>query len=188
MPNVLNFSQWLERLGMKRLDEPEIVHAVQPVQVVSDVSALVSPILPPTAATGGRIIGDAAAARFNTLEFHCRAAGGAAVEFRFIPETTQAVRWRIAIVTETLTDLLSPALQQLTPDTPVQSTVRIGRAAAAIGNTVPVQNTTGNIERIWEIFVPPGRRLYVTSSQTGSTHHIHMNILFSEFTAGARQA
>lgn len=41
MPHSINFGRYLQRLGFKRGDEPQFLHAVQPVQIVHDASALV---------------------------------------------------------------------------------------------------------------------------------------------------
>lgn len=77
MPHSLNFSRWLQRLGFKDGREPEIIRAIQPVQVVGDASFLVSPTLPPSGISGG-IIGAPAGVR-ATFEIYGGLRGGTLV-------------------------------------------------------------------------------------------------------------
>lgn len=52
MSNNINFAKWLGRMGMTRPDEPEVIHAIQPVMVVQDTSQQVSPAFGPRAMAG----------------------------------------------------------------------------------------------------------------------------------------
>lgn len=51
----LNFGLWLDRLGLKRPDSPELIAAIQPTMLVSDGSDLVSKLFAPSGIFGAQI-------------------------------------------------------------------------------------------------------------------------------------
>ena len=69
-----NLSVWMDALGFKRRDQPEVIHAVQPVVILGDQSALTAPILTPAAWFGGNRTG--VAAEYTYIQLTSKAPGG----------------------------------------------------------------------------------------------------------------
>lgn len=79
MRHTLNLTPWLKALGIKVQDDPELVPSVQPVQVISDASGLVHPVLPPISWFGGYVT--PVAGQYQGLQVHALAEGGCNIRY-----------------------------------------------------------------------------------------------------------
>lgn len=125
-----SLSEVWSRLGIKGGGFPEIVSAVQPVLQVGDVSALTTPLLPPSAWGGGFITG--VALRTSVLEVHARASGGAVIRIATwgTAGITGRANWAVLATGRTFVATDATVLSQMGP-TPLVSTITLGTIADA---------------------------------------------------------
>ncbi|GAI95592.1 unnamed protein product, partial [marine sediment metagenome] len=101
-----NLMEWARALGIRRADQPDVSHIVQPVSIVGDHSGFTSQILPPMAWLGG--IRTAVAAVFSTFQLTSRAPGGTYV--RILEAHVGAAKtsqWRIGPTVTTLANVVA---------------------------------------------------------------------------------
>lgn len=160
--DLLNLHEWIRRLGVRRSGwAPEFLETVQPVQVVGDVSALVPPLLPPTALSGGNHA--AAAGRTFACQFRCRANGGGAF-LRLVRLTCSATNvwfWFIGAPVVMSTTVVCPSIN-MGPD-PVLSTFEVGDQAGVLWTATRSQNfCLANTPLVLDdaFFVPSGSVFY----------------------------
>jgi len=127
MAMLWNFSEWMGRLGLQRQAQPELIYGVQPVVIMGDQSALVSPVLPPMAWAGGRRT--ATAAVFSAFELTSQAAGGTFIRHLFMSGDPNVIRFRIGTAPAAMANLIALEVQNMAPD-PVTSLPRLGTLAA----------------------------------------------------------
>ncbi len=181
---VLNFARWVERLRLRRSDEPVLIHAVQPVQVVSDVSSLVSPVLPPQGLAGGsrgNVVGV-----FETFEFRSLAPGGSLVTVEVSHGGTIAQSVEVLAAPLVMANLVAIAIANLTPLHPVLSTPRLGTIAVGrSATTAPIVRRGPNLLIPIQAYVPYSHFLYISNLVTGEALDVYCQWI--EFPAGPRE-
>lgn len=179
----LNFGQWLRRLGFKDGEQPAIVRAVQPVQVVSDVSYLVSPEIPSSGVVGG--IRGPVPAVFTAFEIYGGTRGGGVVELDFAaPGGVPNCEITYTTTRATLANLVPLTVQTIQPGTTMA--FRLGTEAAGAGAGLPVFRAGTNSTVRLDLYVPPGTYLYAKSSVANVQNNA--NCIFQEFEAGPAPA
>lgn len=159
MAHSWNLFKWMDALGIRRKDQPEIVHAIQPVEIVGDHRAFASPILAPAAWAGGSIA--AVIAISPAVQIRCGAPGGTAIrEFALSLPGVEDWEFRITQTPLALGNVVTPLVQDMAPD-PTTSVVRGGTVVAggAAGSLpiVSVSNVAGFHRVIVDsIFIRPG--------------------------------
>ncbi len=159
-----NFSQWMNALGMKRPDEPEIVHAVQPVVMMGDHSALVSPVLPAMAWQGGRR--SAIALVFSAFQLTSLSGGGTFVRQLIFSGSAAIYRFQLTTAPGALANVQALAIYDMAPDATV-SRCALGTLAADPGdNGDPLFDVlaTGNTFIVDGFYLQPGATLQVVNS------------------------
>ncbi len=155
-----NFSEWMNRLGLQRQAQPELIYGVQPVVVMGDQSALVSPVLPPMAWQGARR--SAVAAPFSAFDFTSRAAGGTFIRQLIMScDVSMQVRWQINTAPVAMLDLVVPLVFDMAPD-PTVSRLRLGTIVAQPATqTVPTVDVLsgGNTFLLDGFYLQPGTTL-----------------------------
>lgn len=127
MPHSWNLSEWMNSLGLRRQDQPELIHAVQPVEIVGDHSAHTAPILPPTSWAGGTRA--AVAAAYSCIEFTSLAPGGSFIRQVVLTAANQTVRHEISLAPGALANVITPIKHEMGV-TATLSTPRLGTLAA----------------------------------------------------------
>jgi len=159
MAMLWNFSEWMNRLGLLRQAQPELIYGVQPVVVMGDQSALVSPVLPPMAWAGGRRSGIAAV--FSCLSLTSVAAGGTFIRTLMVGGANKIMRFQLTNAPAAKANLVALAAFDMAPD-PVVSVPLLGTLAAQPGGgDVPVFDVagTGSTFIIDGFYIEPGRTL-----------------------------
>lgn len=162
-----NLSVWLDRLGLKRAEQPDILQGVMPVQVVGDASALTSPLLPALAWTGATI--GNVAGELPGVAIRSRAPGGTFVRTLRLSSTNSLAKWKYTVdrpehvFTGTLE--FDMALMQMGgPNQIANPIIRGGRTLVAgpILGTVP-QVLNSSLMSIFsdEFYLAPGAELYI---------------------------
>lgn len=182
-----NFSGWMNALGLKRADQPELIYGVQPVVVMGDQSAQVSPILAPVAWEGG--FAAAILARNTALSLSSKSGGGLFVR-QVVVSSTAVTACRFRIVEgpgETMLNLVATVVQNMAPD-PVVSTVQFGTVAAAPTSVFPSFEVLGSGDSILvdPFYVREGFtvELVIQTQNLSAT----MSILWEELPAAAPTA
>lgn len=126
-------------LGLRDIEEPEVVYAVQPVYIVGDGSALIPPTLPPYAWAGAFFTPPGT--DHGAFELQSLAPGGCMIKDLSASTPGQGQTWRWAIRTATASLPSSSTRYNMGP-LPVQSLVTFGPVATpgALGGTDPHRN------------------------------------------------
>lgn len=172
--HTLNFGRWLERLGFTDGLQPDVIRAVQPVQVVSDASSLVSPLLPPLAVAGGRQT--PGGGNIVALEVLSLAPGGTFVRDLNVAAASGSNNNRVAFVTPTAIASINPTVKakfEMGPS-PTVSRIRIVEIVAvnipAI-NDIPSLFGLGNSGSRWVdgFYIPTASLLYAYANLSAQT-------------------
>jgi len=158
---LFNFGNWLTRLGYKRSDEPEIIYAVQPVQVVSDVASLTPEVRGPSALFGGLAV--SAPGNFAAYDFVSAAPGGTLVgQFVYGTEGASDIVVLITPTPAALDGAPVVAVPQIMQG-PIIDTARLGRVAVSIAANdlprLPATLTARTLAWSGQLWVPPGQHL-----------------------------
>lgn len=93
--HTFGLSSWLERLGIKGPDIPEVAPVVIPVQVVGDASLLVSSLLPASAAFGD-VVSGGGVGNHCALSILSRSPGGTLIRsVHLSPSANTAGSWTV---------------------------------------------------------------------------------------------
>lgn len=156
-------------MGFKTGAQPPVVRSVQPVQVVSDATGIVSPELGALASAGARR--GPVGAEFATFEFHSLAPGGAQVRLAAgYNGTTFTQYYTFGAVAAALNNVITPIVYQQNPEVPAVSTVRLGTTVATINGGAalnPSLTTTNGATWEFDIYVPPGTFLFASVTTGG---------------------
>lgn len=181
----LNLGEWIRRLGVQRTGwSPELDESVQPVQVVSDASSLVPPLLPPFALSGGSFTSNVA--RTWCAQFQCFAPGGALIRSLRIGNANAAVtRFEFGLRTTPIA-FFAPqvgVVNNMAPE-PVLGVWTVGDTAAPVLSPSDAQilvpaNGTGVLDEM--IFVPAGSCLIIEASGVAVVN-ADSSITWQEFT------
>jgi len=172
MPHSVDFGRYIERLGFRRPDEPEFSHAVQPVSIVHDASALVPPELGDIYLFGGRR--GAVAAVFSVFQLSTTSRG-ALVEFWLNLGTTGAI-YRYTVVSGAAAAVANS--QAVTPvrlneNGRTTTTVSTGLgtfAAGTLDNSVPTLTAISNDEiGPLSLYIQPSSTLLVELATANTT-------------------
>jgi len=142
MAMLWNFSEWMNRLGLQRQAQPELIYGVQPVVIMGDQSALVSPVLPPMAWWGGRRAGVAAV--FSAIQITSAAAGGTFIRQLLLTGAASQVRWRITTTPTAMANLIAAVPFDMAPDPTVTVPILGTFAAQPATNLVPLVDIIGS--------------------------------------------
>ena len=175
--NSLNFSRWLQRLGFKDQRQPEIIRAVQPVQVVGDVSYLVSPLVPPSGLVGGRRAGVAAV--YGTFEAYGGTRGG--VTGRLLTSVVSATRvaYRLSSTEITVGNTIAAVIHEYTAGRTCNFT--IGTAALLVDGLNPEELIPNNGTAEVIFYCPPGQWFY--ASGAGVNQNVSFQCEWQEYEA-----
>lgn len=178
MKTTINFTRWLERLGVKDGRQPEVLRAVQPVQVVSDASLLVSPLLPPSGLAGTEI--PAELAERACIEVYGGYRGGALVEFSVTPHSqSMTFLYRVSAAAFTVNNLIPLEDVFFQPDTTVR--VRIGTVLGLVAAGWPRFRAGTAVESLKSVFVPPG--VYGLLMSASVNQVVQSWVTYQEFAA-----
>lgn len=179
MATGINFGRWLERLGFKDGRQPDLIRAVQPVQVVSDVSYLVSPVLPPSGLLGAQR-GAAGAGTYAALEIFGGTRGGTVVEVGFdLNSGSNITRIRNQATAWTMANIIAhvPIVWQGGET----AAFRIGTVTSIGPGTEPAFRTSSNGGVMKQIYVPPGQFTLVSAAVANVTYQIYC--MYQEYEA-----
>lgn len=156
MPHSVNFARWLARLGFKDGREPEIIRAVQPVQVVGDVSFLLPAILPPSGSIGG-LVPAGGVGTFGAFEVGGGTRGGVAFEVQLLNTGASSdYTFRLGAVPFPMANPLAMVPQVYQAGGSVA--FRAGTVATAGPTDVPmIRNGTNGPVQILSLFCPAGQ-------------------------------
>jgi hypothetical protein len=160
----VNLHELTRRLGDRNLSpQPALVDAVVPVGVFFDGTALVPPLLPPTAFAGCNFV--TTAGRFACFQFNSRNEGGSQIDRILVGSLLNAIdvtlQLRNAPSIFTASTVAPP---QNVGQGPVLSTVDFGENAAlqlGAGNLPTVTIQIGSNVNLGSFFIPPGNSLFV---------------------------
>lgn len=161
MPHSWNLSEWIDALGLRRPDQPDLIYAVQPVEIVGNHSAFAAPLLPPTAWSGGSRA--AVAATYAGFQFTSLAPGGAFVrEVHSRCAGAGPFRWLISQTPATMANVVTPIVNEM-GDTPTSCAFRIGTFAAepagGATNWGMTNTTLVDVLLLNSFYIPPGSTL-----------------------------
>lgn len=124
MPHGWNLFKWMDALRIVREDAPDIIHAVQPVEIVGDHRAFAAPILAPAAWVGGQRT--AVAGLHPMLQITSRSPGGTAIrDVSFVVGVARDWTFRITNTPSTLGNVVTPSVNDMAPN-PTLSLARLG--------------------------------------------------------------
>jgi len=164
MAMLWNFSHWMNRLGLNRQDQPELIYGVQPVVIMGDQSALVSPVLPPMAWAGGRRSGIVAV--FGCVQLTSRAAGGTFVRILHLQGGANINRWSINTTPAAISNTIALVAQNMSADPVVSLPVLGTLAAQPFTTTVPSMENPGTGTSVIQegFYIRPGFTLQIWTS------------------------
>jgi len=161
-----NLSTWLDRLGLKRADQPPILDGVMPVQVLGDASALTSPLLPPLGWAGTVVPGFAA--QRSGLAIRSRAPGGTFVRsLRCSANAALGGRWVWELSDTEHVFSIPHAVTPLTIDQMgagiCNTLIRAGTTILGVATNDSPTTLVGADMSLWvdEFYLAPGRELYI---------------------------
>jgi len=179
-----NLFEWMEALGQKRPDQPDLVHAIQPVTIVGDQSAHTAPILAPMAWMGGSRT--AVAGAYGCIALTSTAPGGTFIrELSWTASAAGQVRWLLNQSPAAMLNLVANLVRQDMGQLPTSSLVRIGTIAAEPATTTIGRYDTVNVGQTrfgpdwW--YVPPGWTFQLWFTTVNVT--IDPSILFEDCPA-----
>ena len=159
-PDALNLGQYLRRMGFKRQDEPPLLFSVQPVQIVSDVRGLASPVRPPSGMLGG--VHPGLALENVVFQFQARASGGVFMTM-FGGGNTFVYGFSGAPTVLNPGNIIQSRLSSFTPDFAPVTTAQLGTIDAVQrvlwndGTRAAHRGSFGNLlEAKTGVWVPPG--------------------------------
>lgn len=173
MPHSWNLSRWMDVLGQRRRDQPELIYAVQPVSIVGDYSAHAAPLLPPTAwvgSTAPAIVGE-----YSALQLISRAPGGTYVR-NLSGSGAGRHRFRITAAPVTLNNVVAGALPMQMGEDDTPSVAQLGSFAVVIPSTTPSIRQTNTTS--WQVvdvaYLPTGWCLEVcfTTANTSCEYNV----------------
>lgn len=174
----LNLSEWLRRMGVRPASGALDVHnTIQPVQVVSDASALVSPLLPPSAFAGSIV---SAGGVFQGLQLQAVSAGGIFVRYLTIA-TSVASSWGVGLIATPLAGGVNLVPEVMEPGV-LSMPQRTSPAAATLGADTAWWiglATNGLYSWVDAFYIPPGQTLLLEAS-AAITGIIRFGIAWSE--------
>jgi len=181
MAMLWNFSEWMNRLGLQRQAQPELIYGVQPVVVMGDQSGLVSPILAPTAWMGGRRTGIAAVFGSGTLT--SVSGGGTFVRQLWISGAGAVVRFQITTTPAAVSDTIASEVFDMAPDPTVSRLVVGTLAAQPFTTTVPAFDVvgTGNLFIAEPFYLQPGTSFQIWQSVVNTDCAV--SVLFEDLPA-----
>lgn len=160
-----NLTEWMSALGIRRKEQPEVVYAVQPVELMGDHSAFTAPLLAPTAWVGGART--PAAGSHACCQLTSRAPGGTFVRLFSVSSVVARLNWAISLAPPTLNNSVAGLVTiDMAPD-PVVSLWDVGDIlAAALPHTTaqgPEMRQTANLNQwlVEPFYVRPGYTLSV---------------------------
>lgn len=160
MPHSWNFSEWLDALGLRRRDQPDLIHGVQPVEIVGDHSAFTSQIHPPMAWVGGMRAG--VAGTYSGFQFESRSPGGTYIRWLDLSLSTGSyMRHHLPAAPAAMANTIACATQEFGGGNTV-SQFTLGTFAVAPATTaVPQAEISSSPGRSWQDFVylSPGQTL-----------------------------
>jgi len=186
MPHSWNFQEWLDALGLRRDDQPEIIHAVQPVEVVGDHTAHTAPLIAPTALAGGQRT--AIALGYSAIELTSKAPGGTFLERISIDAATLTLRCALNASPGVMANLVALTKFEM-GITPTLSTPRLGSLAAepVAGPGNWFLKSSNLITTIIDdvVYVPPGHTFQLWISQVNQV--LNVGIRFRDCLAQPSQ-
>lgn len=168
----LGVSEWLQRLGIKGGDVPDVVPLIQPVQVVSDASALTSPLIAPVAWAGG-VVAAGGVGEYASLTVQALASGGVWIRYLSLSAGAAVANpiWTIAATDPFAADpLATTATNRNMGPKDVQAIVRIGTSTVQLNADNPAMQASGlTFQTLPDLtFVPPGS-WFAIQLQTANT-------------------
>lgn len=179
-PGILwNLREFTRRLGSGRSDFPPVAYSIQPVANVGDLSALSTPIVPPSALVGLKIL---SAANYATAIFRGRAQGGTLI-LDLSLNVAQATGVIIHLFIEpvesepgTYTTSVSAKPQNVGP-VPVLIDLDAGEDSAIPTDDELPQTSAANANPfppiVTEIFLPPASQLRIAANAVQTTMYIN---------------
>ena len=173
--HVVNFSEWLHRLGFKTGVPPDLIRAVQPVQIVQDATRIVSPIefargtcgfLSPTVALNTSYLRLRSSRPFLAhLSFIHNSTGPGAVRAGVFTNGGGAVNpGGVALVADTAHPIQNEGPEPLAAIFSSGSFVGLHNfAAGAQLYFAPFANSVSPVSS--DFFVPPGRALWLVKNE-----------------------
>ena len=161
MPHSWNLSEWLDVLGLRRADQPDVIHGIQPVEIIGDHSGFSAQILPPMAWMGGTRAGVAGAK--SILSLTSRAAGGTYV--RLLNVTVEAatnIRWRITTSPYTYLNAVANLVKSEMGSSATVSSIILATTVSTVATTtVPTSEFASTAEKLFHDFayIPTGSTL-----------------------------
>lgn len=180
MPHSLNFGEWLRRLGFKDGRQPDIIRAIQPVQVVQDVSALLPATLPVSGVCGGSR--SAVAAAQGCFEVYGGTAGGVAVDL-FITDEGGSGQFFLEFQTApaTLANLVVPIVTEFHVSGRRTCEFRAGTEAGGAPAGAPQIRTSNTTMGLFSFFVKPGQ--WATAKNATANRAVRLTCYWTEFPA-----
>lgn len=159
MPHSWNLGSWLNALGVRRSDQPDLIHAVQPVEILGDHSGFSSQILPPMAWMGGQRTG-AGAGTYSGMQLLSRAPGGTYIRNLHLSAGSNAMmRFHITATPAAMANIVGGLSISEMGNTPTISRVQLGTFAAVPGGvtTSPAVYVPSFAFQIVDAaYIPPG--------------------------------
>jgi hypothetical protein len=153
-----NLLEWMRALGLKRKEQPDLMHVVQPVEIVGDHSGFSSQLLPPMAWMGGGV--GAVVAVYGGIRLVSRAPGGTYI--RYLELYTGAgshIQFEIVETGDTMANLVANMEVSDMGNTPTVSRMEFGTWAAlpALGTVAPRFQALASGHVMYDVaYVPPG--------------------------------
>jgi hypothetical protein len=170
-------------LGIRRRDQPDVTHLVQPVEIVGDHSGFSSQVLPPIAWMGGTRSGVALV--YSGLQITSRAPGGTYLRWVEVASTTTThMFFEIKPTSDTLANQVPSLEVSDMGSAPVTSRLLMGTyAATPSSNDVnPRLYVPSSGEAIPDLgFIPPGYtfQLWMSAADT----NLYAAVMFEDCPA-----
>jgi hypothetical protein len=167
-----NLHEWLRRIGVPHAtQQPDYANSVQPVEIVSDASALVSPLLPPSAVFGRTFTTAAVVPAFKIQAgarpcFVRSAIWGAAVITLW--------EWSVRARTAALANPMPMRNMTADPVLAVASAEGIALGAKTLGVAFPslIHGNNGSVQLEESIFLRPGQEFVIEGSAAATTTYL----------------
>jgi len=165
MPHSWNLSGWMHNLGLKRSDQPDLIHAVQPVEIVGDHSGFTSQILPPMAWMGGRV--NSVAGTYGCLALTSAAAGGTYLRaLSFTIGANNAFAWAVQSTVPAIANQVANMVVSDMGSQPTVSRLIMGTFAALPHSAIVAPRVyagTNGLHFSDVAYIPPGFTFYLYS-------------------------
>jgi hypothetical protein len=188
MPHSWNLSAWMDALGQKRKDEPDLIYGVQPVEIVGDHSAHAAPILAPVAWMGGSV--GAFLAVYACASLTSRAPGGTYIREVIAAGAAGNWNWAVNSTPGAMANLVAGlVVNDMAPD-PVRSNMLLGTVAAlptaiAVSPSRNVSATANPAILVDGIYVQPGSTFQIWFTVANTAAQVSM--LFEDCLAAPRE-